>query len=354
MRLLDRYIARTVLLSAVLTLLVVLSLEVVFDFLDEVEEVGRGDYSTGQALLYTLLSAPYRAYQTFPFATLIGSLLGLGAMAQRHELVVIRAAGVSVAGVARSVVLAGLVLAVLAFALGELVAPAAQRSAERLKAEAVSDRVTKTAGTGFWARDGQRFVEVARAPSPDRLEGLRVYRMGPEGGIASVLSAAAADYRNGQWVLTGAELTRLSAQGVTVERPDSRVWESDLRPQVLDVVVVEPSRLPIYDLITYIGYLERNGLESERYRLAFWIKVATPVAVVTMLVLTVPLVFGSLREKGIGRQLFLGILIGMAFYFTNRVLNYMGLVYGVPVALSALAPPLIFLAAGVWGIRRVR
>ena len=354
MGILDRYIARTVLVSALLTLLVVLSLEVVFDFLAETEEVGRGDYTTVQALLYTLLSAPYRAYQTFPFATLIGSLLGLGAMAQRHELVVIRAAGVSVGGVARSVVLAGLVLAAIAFVLGELVAPSAQRTAERLKAEAISDRVTKGEATGFWARDGQHFIEVDRAPTPRRLEGLRVYRLGADGGVASVLEAPAADYRRGQWRLTRATITRLEGQGVAVTRQGPGVWETGLEPEVLDVVVVEPSRLPIFDLATYIDYLERNDLESERYRLAFWVKIATPIAVVTMLVLTVPLVFGSLREKGTGRQLFLGIIIGMAFYFTNRVLNYVGLVYGLPVMLSALGPPLLFLAAGIWGMRRSR
>lgn len=354
MSILDRYIARTVLISAVLTLLVVLSLEVVFDFLAETEDVGRGGYTTVDALLYTLLSAPHRAYQTFPFATLIGALLGLGAMAQRHELVVIRAAGVSVAGVARSVVLGGVVLAVMAFCLGEFVAPAAQRAAERIKAEAVSGQVAKEEDTGFWARDGQRFIEVNRAPSADRLEGLRVYRLGEGGGVDYILEAPAADFRDGEWHLTGAEITRLTDDGVEIESRGPAVWDTGLRPDVLDVVVVEPSRLPIFDLATYIDYLERNDLESDQYRLAFWVKVATPIAVVTMLVLTVPLVFGSLREKGAGRQLFLGIIIGMAFYFTNRVLNYVGLVYGLPVALSALGPPLLFLAAGAWGIRRVR
>jgi len=349
----DRYIARTVLVSALLALLVVLSLEIVFDFLSETGDVGKGDYTLPLALLYTLLSAPYRAYQTFPFATLIGSLLGLGTLAARHELVVIRAAGVSVAGVARSAVIGGVVLAVLAFGLGEFVAPVAQRHAERLKADAVSQHVSKSDGSGFWARDGRRFIEVRQAPSRDRLEGVRVYEAGKDGGLESIMEAPLAEYRDGHWELSRSRTTHFTDHGVTTERSGPHRWETGLRPEVLDVVVVEPRRLPIFDLATYIDYLEANDLDSARYRLAFWIKIATPLAVVTMLVLTVPLVFGSQRRKGIGFQLFLGIVVGMAFYFSNRLINYTGLVYGLPPILSALGPPLLFLAAGIFGIRRL-
>jgi lipopolysaccharide export system permease protein len=214
--------------------------------------------------------------------------------------------------------------------------------------------VTKGGEAGFWARDGQRFIEVEQAPSRYRLEGIRVYRLDAEGGVDWVLEAPEADYREGRWYLGRSEITRFTEDGVAVEQREPGVWDTGLRPEVLDVVVVEPDRLPIFDLATYIDYLERNSLESDRYRLAFWIKIATPVAVVTMLVLTVPLVFGSLRSAGAGRQLFLGIFIGLAFYVTNRWRNYAGVVYGLPVMLGALGEPILVLAAGIWGIRRVR
>ena len=60
------------------------------------------------------------------------------------------------------------------------------------------------------------------------------------------------------------------------------------------------------------------------------------------------------RSAGAGQQIFIGVLIGLAFFLANRFLNNAGVVYGLPPAVSALAPVLAFLALGLWGLRRVR
>jgi lipopolysaccharide export system permease protein len=127
-----------------------------------------------------------------------------------------------------------------------------------------------------------------------------------------------------------------------------------LRPATLEVVVQEARTLPGRELLRYIDYLERNDLRSDRYRLALWVKIATPLATVVMLLLTVPLVFGSQRRVGVGQQVFSGVLIGLAFFLLNRFLGNAGLVYGLPPAFSALAPTALFMGIALLGLRRVR
>ena len=73
-----------------------------------------------------------------------------------------------------------------------------------------------------------------------------------------------------------------------------------------------------------------------------------------MLLLTVPLVFGGVRSSGAGQRIFLGVLIGFAFILLNRLLIRVGLVYGLPPALSALLPTLLVLSGGIYGIVRLR
>src|SRR5690554_3911565 len=96
MRKISRYIARTVFAAIALVLLVVLSLDLIGGFIDEVADL-RADYDVGEALTYIALTMPGRIYEYIPYASLIGCLAGLGLLASSSELVVMRAAGVSVA-----------------------------------------------------------------------------------------------------------------------------------------------------------------------------------------------------------------------------------------------------------------
>jgi lipopolysaccharide export system permease protein len=116
---LDRYIAATVLVGALMGLVVIVSLSFVFEFIDEADDIGRGDYDLAAAMAVVALSMVQRAYEAFPMATLIGALVSLGALAARSELIVMRAVGRSVGQIARAVVVAGIGLAVLAGLLGD-------------------------------------------------------------------------------------------------------------------------------------------------------------------------------------------------------------------------------------------
>jgi lipopolysaccharide export system permease protein len=350
---LDRYLIVTVISGALLALGVILSLLLVFEYLDEIDDVGRGDYTALTALVYVLLKLPYRIYQSFSMATLIGSLMGLGALAANSELTAMRAAGVSIGRMAAAVMAAGLLLGAAALALGEWAAPPAERWAQELRSVAIHERVTAR-DHGFWARDGARFVEVQQAVSQEYLIGVRLYELDQAGRPAWILSAASARHAGAHWILAEPTVTRFAGSEVHVEQLADWFWETDLQPKLLDVVVVDPETLPVKDLLGYLGYLRRNGLETDQYRLALWTKIAAPLATIAMLLLTVPLVFGSARASGAGQRIFLGVLIGLGFVLLNRLLTRAGIVYGLPPPLSALLPTMLILLAGVIGIVRMR
>lgn len=353
MKRLDRYLIVTVLGSGLLALAVISALLLVFEYMDEIDDLGRGDYTALTAFMYALLRLPFRAYQAFPMATLIGSLMGLGALAANGELTAMRAAGVSVGRVAAAATAAGLLAGVLALAVGEWVAPPAERWAHELRTAAVDQRVTAL-GAGFWARDGGRFVEVQRALSQEQLAGIRIFELDDSGKPARILTAPSARYVDGRWVLARPVITAFTEAGVSIEKLGSLPWTTDLQPRLLELVVVDPETQPISHLWRYIDYLERNGLASSQYRLALWSKVAAPLATVAMLVLTVPLVLTGARSVGAGQRIFLGVLIGLGYFLLNRLLVRAGLVYGLPPPLSALLPTLVVLLVGVAGVVRLR
>ena len=92
---LSQYLMRTILTSTALVLVVLLALAGLFEFIAELDSV-QEDYKTPQAILFAALRLPNLAFQMLPVAALIGSLLGLGALAANSEIIVMRSAGLSV------------------------------------------------------------------------------------------------------------------------------------------------------------------------------------------------------------------------------------------------------------------
>ena len=95
MKIIDRYLARSLLQTTGFTLLVLVGIGTLIKFIEQLKSIGRGTYDIVDAALYTLYSLPNDIVIFFPMAALIGGLLGLGALASNSELVVMQAAGLS-------------------------------------------------------------------------------------------------------------------------------------------------------------------------------------------------------------------------------------------------------------------
>ena len=81
----------------------------------------------------------------------------------------------------------------------------------------------------------------------------------------------------------------------------------------------------------------------------------TPLTSVGMLMISVPLVLtSSSRSGGAGQRILVGVMIGVAFYVLNRVINQMGIIYGITPVLSAGLPSIMVIAAAVLLIRKIR
>ncbi len=350
MKILDRYLGRVVLSHALVALLVLVAMSGFFSYVARLDDL-TPDYGALEALWHTVLTLPGWAYDLMPTAVLIGALMGLGHLAAGSELVVLRASGMSVARVAAPVLAAGLVLALIGVVLGELVAPPAERQAAGLQARTRGTSPAQKTSEGFWARDGRDFVSIAHVLADSRLQGVRIFRYGPDGRLQALIAARSARWRDGAWWLEQVRITELGEDGVRARSHAGMAWKSGLHPRLLGVLQVDPRALQVAALWRFIAYLEENGLDSARYRLTFWARVVAPLATLVMLLVALPFVFGPLRSAHAGVRLVAGVLVGLAFYLANKTAANVGLLYGLPPLLSALAPSLVFLAGTLAALR---
>lgn len=350
---LDRYLGGAVIRGAMLALLVLASLSAFFTLLAELGDL-RNDYDLAKAALYVLLTLPRRVYEMFPTAVLLGGLMSLGALAANSELMVMRAAGMSVTRITLAVLQGGLVLALFAAVLGEVVAPPGEKYAQAMRSAAQTGYITLQSDHGFWARDGKHFIQIQRVLPGAQLRDITIYELDDDLRVRNMVHAESGFYADGQWQLQNIRQSRIGDAGVTTTERASIAWQSLLEPSLLEVLAVKPEDLAASALARYVDYLEENNLSSERYRLAFWVKVVTPFSALVMLLIAIPFVFGSLRSAHAGTRLLVGVLLGMGFYLANQALNQMGLVYGLPPLFSALAPTVAFAVGGLYAVARTR
>lgn len=354
MKVLDAYLGRTVIAGTLLALFMLLAVDLFFAFSNEIQDLGVGDYTVKDAFVYVGLTIPRRIHEVFPMAALLGSLLSLGALASNSELVAIRAAGVSVLRIARSVLMAGLVMLAIAAAIGEWLAPWAEQQAQQRRAQAQAQAITFKSAHGFWARDSRRYINIRQILPDTRLRGVQVYELADDGALRMVLRAETAEHMRDAWRLTDVQRGDVRDRAFDLTRVERLDWPSLLSPQLLSVVTIDPRNLSARDLSRYARYMRDNNLDAGRYELAFWQRMVAPIAGLVMLFLSIPFVFGPLRDAGTGQRLLWGVLTGVAFYLFNQTTSHLGLVYGMPPLLSALIPSLVFFAGGLWLARKIR
>ena len=172
--------------------------------------------------------------------------------------------------------------------------------------------------------------------------------------LREMIYAKRAVFIDGHWLLQRVERSHIDTTKVTVERLDEMRWEAPFEPEVINLVAIPPERLSVADLSEYIAYLDANQLDARSHRLAFWVRLIMPLTATSMVLLSVPFVFGSLRAVTVGQRLMTGTLVGLAFYIFNGVFSRMSLVFGLPVVIGAILPVLVVMAIWVVMIRRLR
>jgi len=353
LRILDWYIGRTIITYTLLVIGVLVGLFSFVAFIDELTDLGVGNYTLYQVIRYTVLTIPQRVHELLPMAALLGTILGLSSLAQLSELVVMRAAGISLLRIVAAVMKAAGVFVLANVILSELITPWTETVAQRGRAEALQESVDQQTDYGLWMRDQGTFINVGEVLPDLTLLDVRVFEFDETRHIRSVVHAKEGIFDKDTWRLSRVRQSLFTPDRVTSRVTEQANWKSTLAPDILQVFLVRPEQLSLLRLDRYIDHLEDNRQETSRYKLAYWQKIVAPFAVAVMVILAIPFVFGQMRSGSFGRNLFVGIMLGLGFFLANKGFGYVVLVYGIPAILGAVLPTLAFLLAALILVRQV-
>jgi lipopolysaccharide export system permease protein len=351
MTVLSRYVGRFVFGAIILVLMVLLTIDVVGAVIDGADDI-RNDYRFADVLIHVGLTLPARIYDNIAFASLIGCLVGLGVLAGNSELVVMRAAGVSLLQITAFVAVPVLVVIISGVVLGSYVVPYTDQFADSRRTLLRGARDNLAATSGVWQREGNEFVHINAVYPNGRLYGVTRYRFGTEHDIQEVSFAAQATYLDGKWLEEHGSVTRFTDTGTEVDQFETRNWDSRLSPDLVQLVSMASDSLPLATLSEYASYLDDHGQKSATYWLAFWTKALQPIKVLSLVLIAVSFVLGPLREATMGFRIFAGVVTGIVFQTSQQMLGPSSVVFGFSPFWAVMAPALVCILIGLVLLRR--
>jgi lipopolysaccharide export system permease protein len=389
MTVLQRYFATEIMQAVLFVLVAFLALFAFFELTTEIQSVGRGGYALQHAVLYVLMGLPSYVYQLMPIAALIGTIYTLAQFASRSEFTIMRASNLSTLRAGWMLMKIALVLVLITFLFGEVIAPMSSSAAEKLKLRSQGTAISQEFRSGLWTKDvirenglkgaiiGSRFLNVKELQPNGQLVDLKLYEFDREFRLQALVVAKQATYQGkNTWHLHEVTETRflnaLVGQGggpdgslqaaisnnstlVSTKKTESKAFVSEVTPQIISVLFADPDRMSAYDLALYKRHLEENKQDTQRHQIAFWKKVIYPFAIFVMMALALPFAYLHVRSGGVSLKIFIGIMIGVSFQLLNSLFSTLGLLNTWPPLATALAPSLLFLLlamAALWWVER--
>ncbi len=353
MKLLHSYIARTILSATLLITLILVALYAFILFVDQLSDLGKGDYDTWHAMLYVLMSLPYQIYLFFPVACLLGALVGLGSMANSRELVVMRASGVSMLEMTGVVFKAAIFFIILMTLLGETCVPELSKMARDFKLDAMTYGKAIRTSTGVWVRDKEDFILLGEVHANQQVDHVLQFHFDEHHRMRWARRIEHARFYDDAWHATGVSETIFKNHHVEVRHQETLLWTVHINPLLLSQQN-QSDEMSIIELHRYLKMNRSSKQSVMMYRYAYAERLVQPLTTLVMMLLSIPFIFGPLRSSTMGAKLLVGVSVGFGFHLINRFFGPVSQVLQWPPELSAVGPTVIFALFGFLLMKRTQ
>ncbi len=356
MKILDRYIVKTMAFYTLAVLFIWLSVYGFLNFINEVDKIGKVGYTTYSAIIYVLMDLPAVAYSHSSVIILLGSLLALSHLAATSQLIVIRACGLSIMQIAKIVVKSALMFVVIIIFIGEWVAPISAQTAQNFRAKALGQNSEADNQQGFWLKDGNTIIHVKKNFSGHLFEDVVLINISQLKQLDSISQADYAFFDGQNLKLQNIETQQLDHAKKFVDIQSEHRSKDDIKVTFdqtsINSLGKTPEELSTWHLYKQINFLKNNSLNSGEFEVEFYKRLVRPMTLIAMILFSMLFIFGSLRNTSLGKNIFFGLMLSLCFELLSRISGVVSLKFDYYYFLSASMPTLVALAAVFILLRR--
>jgi len=266
---------------------------------------------------YFLNKFPSILFQVAPAAVLLSSILTLGLMSRHNEVMAMKSGGVGLWSLAHPVLgVVGLIFLAL-LGLNEFILPSANQNARSISDWIIHKKKPLAAfkQSQIWIHGHQTIYNIqVYHPQKNLLEGLTLYRFGPDFEVVERVDARSAQWREGKWVLSDASVTDFTERNLPARKNyQELILSLPETPNDFQIAEKNPEEMNYRELKDYVQKIEREGYNSSKYRTAMHACISFPFISMIMAILGIPLALR--KERGAGMALGVGYSIFISFIY---------------------------------------
>ncbi len=340
---LSLYLGRQFLIGIGIVLFSVMMLVFVIDLVETMRKFGgRESFDFATLVGMTLMKMPGLIETMMPFAVLFGGMWTFTRLTRSSELVVARAAGVSVWQFLAPALFIGFTVGVFMVAAFNPFAAKMNERYERIENQKFEGHGSQLSisEAGLWLREGdnksQAVVHALRVfDKGQRLEGVIILSYEGKGRFAGRIDAEEAFLEEGFWRLKNAWVSRPTEPA---EHFAEFQFATDMTIRDIEESFASPATLSVWDLPRFINEAETAGFSAVRHRLHWHSILSVPLLLFAMILIAATSSLRMSRLGGVSQLIVVGVLAGFALYFITNISEALGLSGALPIALAAWAP----------------
>jgi lipopolysaccharide export system permease protein len=355
MRILSGYIMTRTLRPLIFIFLGFIGIFILVDLFDHAHTFIDNQVGVGIVCAYYVYSMPFIFVLTAPVAMLLATLLSVGGMSRRNEIMAMKGSGLSLTRILAPVLLLAAMLSVANLLVAEYAVPPAtrhkieiedthlrgQRSDPRLRRDLI-----------YMRPDGAMILVRRFNTRTQTMEEVTIEEFDERLRPRMRIDAATARWESDHWILESGRLRRFTADGESVTPFDTmELSPGDPTPEDLVRRELEPEERGFFDLRNYIAKLKAGGNYPRALEVQLHLKVAFPFVTLIMTMLGAPLAART-RRSGFAIAFASALAISFFYYGSIQVAQVLGRQGILSPLLAAWVANIAFAAVGIWILAR--
>ena len=349
---LSRYLARQFFVVVMITFGIFVALIYIIEL---VELLRRGSGKPGVTFdllaLMALMEVPRHGNMTLPFAVLFGGMAAFLRLSRNNELVVARAAGVSVWQFIAPALGVAFLVGTFVVTVYNPVSSTLTARFGQLETRYLEQRTSfvTVSANGLWLRqadpNGQSVIHAQRVDGTGfSLSGVTIYLYGESYDFLGRIDASTASLRPGYWELTDVWSLMVDDQP---RRYETYRQETSLTERQIEESFAREETISSWELPHFIETAEAAGFSARRYLIYFHQLLATPAMLCTMVLVAAVFSMRVTRMGGTLTMVMGGVAAGFLVYFLGNLSIALGLSGILPAPLAAWAPSIVVMLLGL-------
>jgi lipopolysaccharide export system permease protein len=331
MRILDRYILKSIIYIFFSCIFVFLFLYIVIDLLSNLDEVLKHQATLELLVRYYLSYLPIMFVQVSPFACLLSTVYTFGKLNHNNEIIAMRSSGLSIFGIARNALIFGLLISMAVFWVNDRFVPVSITENQKIKIQidegSVKDGLKKkeiiTNLTLYGLRNRLFFISKF-SPSTKTMEGITILEQDENQNLIKKIIATKGIYQDGLWKFSQCITYKFDINGQVVDEPgylEEEIMSIPETPENLASLRQKPEQMNIHQMQDYIWILSKSGATTviRNLKVDLYQRFTSPFTSIIIILLGIPFSL-LMRKRATGMSAIgVSIIVGFLYYVLDAI-----------------------------------